>query len=123
ALAASAGSGNALLGNSIFSNDARGNGGLGIDLGDDGVTVNDASDADIGPNGLQNFPVLTGARYSDGITTISGVLTSAPSATFRIEFFLSDTNDLNPSGYGEGQTFIGSTNVTTGASGGAQFTG
>jgi parallel beta-helix repeat protein len=43
--------GNTILGNSIFSND-----GLGIDLGRDGVTLNDALDADVGFNNFQNFP-------------------------------------------------------------------
>src|SRR5258708_5791485 len=46
-LAASAGTGNQFLGNSIVSNSA-----LGIDLGDDGVTLNDPNDADTGPNAL-----------------------------------------------------------------------
>ena len=48
------GSGNAILGNRIFSNGA-----LGINLGPAGSTPNDPGDADTGPNGLQNFPLLS----------------------------------------------------------------
>jgi len=45
---------NAIRYNSIFSNGA-----LGIDLGDDGITPNDAGDGDVGLfNDLQNFPVI-----------------------------------------------------------------
>src|SRR5262249_51352718 len=50
--------GNAILGNSIFSN-----GKLGIDLGLDGVTPNDPCDGDSGANKLQNHPVLTEALF------------------------------------------------------------
>ena len=103
---ANSGSGNAILGNSIFSNN------FGIDLGDDaGVTPNDDCDVDPGPNGLQNFPVLTSASSTGSNTTIVGALNSTQGTTFRIEFFSSPNCD--PSGNGQGKTFIGFTTVTT----------
>jgi len=58
------GTGNAILGNSIFSN-----GGIGIDLNADGVTLNDAGDVDTGPNNFQNFPVLTSVTSRSGMAT------------------------------------------------------
>jgi hypothetical protein len=110
ALAASAGTGNALLGNSFINNQE-----LGIDLGDDGVTLNDPDDSDSGPNNFQNTPVLTDARSIDGTTTIFGKLTSLPNTFFRIEFYLNDTADT------EGQTFIGFIFVATPEDGVASF--
>jgi hypothetical protein len=104
----------AIKGNSIFSN-----GGLGIDLSRDGVTLNDAGDADTGVNNLQNYPVLTSASSSGGNTAIAGTLNSAANTTYRIEFFAN--NAVDPTGYGEGQSFAGSTNVTTDANGNASF--
>ncbi len=109
------GTGNAIEGNSIFSNT-----GLGIDLGGDDVTPNDLGDADTGPNNLQNFPVLTSATLGGGQTTIAGNLNSAPSTTFRLEFFANTAAD--PSGNGEGQTFLGSQDVMTDGSGNVAFT-
>jgi hypothetical protein len=102
---------NAILGNSIFSN-----AGIGIDLFGGTqttcfVTANDSCDADTGPNNLQNYPTLTSAASNGTNTTIQGTLNSAASTTFRVEFFANDTCD--PSGNGQGQTFIGSTSVTT----------
>ena len=99
-------SGNAVLGNSIFSNS------FGINISDDpGVTPNDACDVDVGPNDLQNFPMLTMATSSGGNTIITGSLDSTASSTFRVEFFSNPACD--PSGFGQGQTFLGSTLVTT----------
>lgn len=100
-----------VLGNSIY-----GNSGLGIDLGNDGVTANDAApDADSGANGLQNFPVLSSAATNGSQIHIAGTLASAANSWFRVEFFASGTADA--SGYGEGQRSIGYANVATDASG------
>jgi hypothetical protein len=110
-------SGNAIRQNSIFSNQ-----GLGIDLYSGnpfGVTPNDSCDTDTGANNFQNFPVLTGVSSSGGNTTIQGTLNSAPGTTFTIEFFSNVAAD--PSGSGEGQTYLGSTTVTTGADCNAAF--
>jgi hypothetical protein len=98
--------GNAILGNAIFSNT-----GLGIDLEGDGVTTNDACDPDTGPNDLQNFPVLVSAFAGVNSVTITGSLNSVSNTVYHVEFFVNTA--CNPSGYGEGEFFLGNTNVTT----------
>ncbi|HEV8609880.1 MAG TPA: right-handed parallel beta-helix repeat-containing protein [Thermoanaerobaculia bacterium] len=112
-------SGFSTMNNSILGNSIRDNGSLGIDLGSDGVSPNDAGDGDGGPNFLQNFPVLSSANVKSGQTTISGTLNRSPKASFRVEFFSSDACD--PSGFGEGANFLGSANVTIDMSGNASF--
>ena len=62
---------NAIRGNSIFNN-----GGLGIDLNNDGVTPNHIGFL-AGPNDLQNFPVITNAFGYAARTIISGKLNSS----------------------------------------------
>jgi titin len=101
-----AGTGNAVLGNSIFNN-----AGLGIDLGPfDGVTANDVDDADSGPNNLQNFPVLTRAAAIAGVGTyVAGSLDSGLDQSYRIEFFSDPAPD--GSGHGEGRVFLGAITV------------
>jgi Calx-beta domain/Domain of unknown function (DUF4214) len=112
---------NTILGNSIYSTYLYY---LGIDLysGAYGVTPNDdnTGDADTGANNLQNFPVLTSVTQSGGTTNIEGTLDSAFSTQFRVEFFSNET--CHPSGFGEGQKFLGFTNVSIDASGKASFT-
>ena len=60
------------LANPIQRNSIFANVGLGIDLGADGVTPNDAGDGDSGPNDLQNFPVLISVSSNGGITRSHG---------------------------------------------------
>jgi CSLREA domain-containing protein len=110
----SSGSGNRFNVNSIHSN-----GGLGIDLGLDGVTPNDVGDGDSGANNLQNFPVLTSAVVTGGSTALSGSLVSSPNTSFFIEVFSIGSGD--PSGHGEGQVPFASTTVTTNSGGNATF--
>ena len=112
-----------VLRNSIFNNGPSAAGsqfGLGIDIGGGpGVTPNDPMDVDTGPNGYQNFPVLTSANVSGDTAEILGSLDSAPSTTYRVEFFGNEI--LDPTNFGEGKTFLGASDVTTDASGQATF--
>jgi CSLREA domain-containing protein len=103
---------NAIRRNSIFSN-----GRLGIDLNNNGVTLNDTSDPDVGANGLQNYPVLSSATSSTHM--IVGTLNSKPGKTYVLEFFSSPSCD--PSGHGEGKTYIGTFSVTTNSLGNVSF--
>lgn len=132
---------NAILGNQIYGNSIGGPitnaEGLGIDIygatinnifsqpapadftadtynSELGITLNDASDSDTGPNNYMNFPVINTAIQNGTALTINFDLDAVDSTngTYRVEFFANDTTD--PTGYGEGQTFLGSTTVANG---------
>jgi Right handed beta helix region len=105
--------------NSISQNSISGNGEIGIDLGADGVTLNDPGDSDTGANDLQNFPTLGSAHSGANSTSASGVLESAPGMSYQIEIFASSACDR--SGNGEGERFLGSRSVTTDGAGLASF--
>jgi CSLREA domain-containing protein/uncharacterized repeat protein (TIGR01451 family) len=105
---------NAILSNSIFSN-----GGLGIDLGTEGVTPNDPGDGDTGANELQNSPMLSSATSGTN-PTIQGTLNSRPTASFTLQFFANASAECDP-GSGEGRMLLGSLTVQTNASGNASF--
>ena len=117
-----------IRGNSIFANGFMRNTGtmLGIDLGNDGVTPNDDGDPIvivepnfIGAISWQNFPVLTSVTVSGGNTTIQGTLNSRASNAFELDFFANSAAD--PTGYGEGEFFLGWTAVNTDDNGNASF--
>ena len=103
----------------ISFNSIHDNSGIGIDLGDDGVTLNTPGGPHSGPNDLQNYPVLISAVSSNGRTIGKGTLNSTPNTTFTIQFF--SNPKVDPSGYGQGQTYLGQITVTTDANGNASF--
>ncbi|MBI5668553.1 MAG: choice-of-anchor D domain-containing protein [Chloroflexi bacterium] len=100
--------------NSILNNFIFDNGGLGIDLDPAGVTPNDAGDADTGPNGLQNFPVITDATP----TMVMGTFNSTTGSAFRLQFF-SSTTCAAPDA--EGEAFVDEIIITTDSNGNASF--
>ena len=101
--------------NTIVRNVIYGNGGLGIDLNPNGVTANDALDADGGANDQQNHPVVVSATNVAGTTEVGWELSTLPLSNFRLEFFA--VNNCDASGHGEARKFLGDALVTTGAGG------
>ena len=81
---------------SISSNHMFANGGIGIDLGDDGVTPNDADDADVGANNLQNFPDFALAEIDlvGDLMVEYSVDSALANSTYplRVEFFIADVD-------------------------------
>ena len=92
------GSGNGILGNSIYTN-----GLLGINL-DPGANTNEAA------------PVITSVKSIPQGIVISGSVSSTANSTLRLEFFANNSN--GPSG----KSFLGSAIVTTNGSGFATYT-
>ena len=113
-LEAAAGNGNRILGNAIGGNDG-GTDGLGIDLNADGITANDNPDVATGANTSLNFPVLSNVTSDDASTTVAGALDARAGTLYRIEFF--GVPQCDQSGNGEGDSFLGTANVTTNGSG------
>lgn len=111
----------------VRQNSIYGNGELGIDLSNsgtsgasvgDGVTPNGpANELREGPNNLVNYPMLLGTDH--GSTTVEGVYEGMANETYQLDFYSNETAD--PSGHGQGQTWIGSESVTTDGAGVANF--
>ena len=100
-----AGAGNAILGNSIHSNNR-----LGIDLAENGVSANDDGDGDTGPNDLLNFPQITSALHYGGTVTVRCRL-DVSAGSYRIEYF-KNPSGADASGYGEGEVLADWRTVT-----------
>ena len=109
----------------VRRNQIYNNGLLGIDIMDAGVTDNDSLDVDLGPNGRLNFPEIKFVKPEEPLVDgseveVRGKLHSGPNATFEIDIYLSDACD--DSKYGEGQTYLGKTTVSTNGEGNGSFT-
>lgn len=101
----------------VVGNYIRNNGGLPIDLAVNGVTgptANDALDADIGPNALQNHPILTGVTHTATTTTFHGQLHSTPSRAHVVDIYTDSV-------CGSSNTYRGYADVTTNAAGNGSF--
>jgi hypothetical protein len=111
--------GPASTGNGIRFNAIYSNAGLGIDLCPLGVTTNTPGGPHVGPNNLQNFPILTSATNSLGMLRLEGDFNSTPDTTFVLDFYANKQCD--PSGYGQGERHIGTGILPTDGAGNAHF--
>ena len=107
----------AIRGNSIHSNDA-----LGITLQGDHVTTplpNNPGDAASNANDGRNHPVLTSASISSGVLTITASIDTLPGLTVAVDYFANGAAD--PSGFGEGQRYLGSETFSIPATGSGPY--
>jgi hypothetical protein len=102
-----------MRGNSIHDNVP-----LGISLGgSDKPLPDDPGDANGSTfNGGQNFPILATVEQTGNDLHITATLNSHASTTFDLDFYANPACSRFPFDYVQGQTWIGSTQVTTDAS-------
>jgi hypothetical protein len=109
-------------GNVVRGNSIHGNGGLAINLVPPPFpptepastpTFNDPCDPDGGSNLLQNFPEITRVEVLGGDAVVEGFLDSTPDRSFEVELYANAEAD--DSGFGEAETLLAATALTTGA--------
>ena len=104
--------GAAQLGTQLLGNQLRGTShSIGIDLVPLAITANDPGDADAGPNGLQNAPVVTKARR----TAVTGRIDTKPSTAARIQVFSASADGR------ETYALLGDATLTTDGAGAGAF--
>jgi len=96
--------------NTVTNNLIYNNAGLAIDLNNDGVTVNDPTDADAGPNDLLNYPEIDSLFMNpDSTFTLYGRATDSAVIEFFVAHPVKDgTRPVDPSGHGEAYSYVGS---------------
>jgi len=98
--------GNTVVGNSIYGNSQLGTYWLGIDL-------TDYPAKPVAGNNDEPSPNLTSASYQSGNLTITGSFQGTGSGTLLLDLYTS--NNLDASGAGEGQTYLGRFTVNNGS--------
>ena len=94
------GTANSIRGNSLYGNTL-----LGINLR---------------PAEAPAIPELTAAFADQGVVTIQGTYTGAPNTAYLVDFYANTV--AHPSGFGEGERYLGTLTITTDDSGNAAFT-
>ena len=104
----------AVMQNSIYNNQ-----GIGIDIGyNNNHNSNDPNDSDSGPNDMLNSPGYTQIVEDGGNTEVDFSI-DVPAGNYRIEFFSNTV--AGTSGIGEGETYLGHTNITSDGNGLQEF--
>ncbi|HJT30908.1 MAG TPA: Calx-beta domain-containing protein, partial [Pirellulales bacterium] len=106
------GNGNTVRGNDIFAN-----GDLGLMTDMNGAMATYAEPR--GVSLLHIAPVLTSAVFEPDGALVSGTLSGTPLTRYEVDLFANDA--VNPSGFGDGQTYLQSVSVLTDDSGTVQF--
>ncbi len=101
-----------IRGNAIFNN-----GGLGIDLGS-ATSASDQPNFYPGNDGATP-PAVTSVATANGSTAVGGLMVGMAQTSYNLDFFGNAAAD--PSGFGEGQQYLGSTTVITGTDGRAAY--
>ena len=119
---------NPIRGNRMFKNGFGGvhsGQAMGIDLHfsatPGGPSPNDEGDADPGANERQNHPIITSAAPEGGGTRVIGTLNSLASTTFDLDFYANSVCLDRPRDLPQAEFSLGSTQITTDASGNASF--
>jgi hypothetical protein len=114
--------GNRFFGNGVGGVASSGFG-MAIDLAlgstPNGPQVNDPGDGDAGANERQNTPLITSAAPEGAGTRVIGTLNSTATTSFDIDFYANPPCRGRPRMLLQAETYIGSTVVTTNASGNA----
>lgn len=100
------------IGNAIRRGKVAGNSNRGIDLGDNGTTANDATDADTGPNNLQNFPAIAEAKYNAGNVDVKLSLNS--SGGVNVNFVVFDVYKADASTPAQALEYLGNSGCLAG---------
>jgi hypothetical protein len=105
--------------NTIRLNSIHTNAQIGIDLDGEEQTLNDATDSDDGPNGLQNWPEIVQFSLQGLLPRVTGYFAGRPGIPYALDFYANDgTSRTN---LGEGARYLSTETLTPDLDGYVQF--